>query len=121
MQKANLIFGMGMLEMGITFSFKQLILDSAMAADIKNAGSRLSFPEDINSSGYVQDLVALYKGEARARVSKFSRSFWQGAENWDSIEAKANSIANEIINTHKGPVLDRAILNEMRRIVLSAE
>lgn len=121
MQKANLIFGMGMLEMGITFSFKQLILDSAMAGDIKKAASRLSFPQSMNQPGYVQELVAMYKGEAPAPALRFTRSFWQDAENRESVEAKANAIANEIINTHKGPAIDRSILNEMRRIVLSAE
>lgn len=120
-QKANLIFGMGMLEMGITFSFRQLILDSAVANDIQNMMAKALLPEDMNAPSFVKELAARYRGEKPTPKKKSMREFWQGAKSYKDIGAKANDIAGEIINNHRIPTIDRAILNEIRRIVVSAE
>lgn len=107
--------------MGITFSFQQLILDNAIIDDIKAVTSQTKLPKNMNDPTFVRDLVASYKGQIPPVTPENFRSFWQGVENKDALEKKAGDIANEIINTHKVESLDRPTLNQMRRIVLSAE
>lgn len=109
-----------MLEMGITFSFKQLILDSAAIEDIMSVTDRIKMPAAINDSSFVKDLVSMYKGETPPNRED-PRGFWQGAKNQMEAENRAMDLANEIINTHKGADIDRLTMNQMRRIVLSAE
>lgn len=119
LQKADLIFGMGMLDMGITFSFRQLILDCAIVSDVK--GLNGNFPENIKDPAYVKELVAQYRGESPVVRPKNSRFFFKGDPSEKDLNKKADELANEIIHTHEGPYIDRAILNQIRRIVLSAE
>lgn len=121
LQKANLIFGMGMLEMGVTFSFQQMILDSAIIEDIRQMMNLAKLPERINDASYIADLVAIYKGEKQARPRSFDRSFWQEAENGVEIGARANEIVDEILSTHRVEPLDCPTKNAIRNIVLSAE
>lgn len=109
--------------MGITFSFRQLLLDSAIVEDLQCAAG-MRMPENINSSSYVKELVAMYKGEHRSAMdsSRSSRSLFQGdiRSRWE-LDRQASRIVDEILNSHKGPRIDREILHEMRRIVFSAE
>ncbi|MEG1478286.1 MAG: hypothetical protein RR385_03690 [Clostridiales bacterium] len=118
-----MIFGMGMLEMGITFSFGQLILDDAIIGDMKNIIKKRQLPPQLNNKGYLHELVQEYRGFS-CRIEppmEQYRRFWQGAKKEANINIKANSIAEEIIATHQAEPLDRAVRNEIRRIVLSAE
>lgn len=112
---------MGMLEMGITFSFQQLILDSAIIADIRDSWAKTTLPPTFNDPNFIHDLVALYKGDTPPAPENIDRNFWQGAVNRGDIMEYANDVANEIIHTHKVEPLDRATLNQMRRIIRSAE
>ncbi len=116
-----MIFGMGMLEMGITFSFSQLILDSAIVADIRDSFAKISLPETFSSSGYLHELVAMYKGELPPAQRKIDRAFWQGAANHGEILQRANAFADEILHSHKVEPLDGPTRRQMQRIILAAE
>ena len=87
-QKANLIFGMGMLEMGITFSFQQLILDNAIIDDIKAVTSQTKLPNNMNESAFVRDLVALYKGQITPVAPEHYRSFRRLAKNYGNVQGQ---------------------------------
>lgn len=112
---------MGMLEMGITFSFSQLILDSAIVAGIRDATARLTLPGAFNDAAALHDLVAMYKGDIPAPPRQIDRRFWQGASNRGELDAAANALAEEILHTHKVEPLDSASRRQLHRIVLSAE
>lgn len=110
-----------MLEMGITFSFSQLILDSAIVADIRDSFAGISLPAAFRSSGYLHELVAMYKGELPPAPKKIDRAFWQGASNRGEILQRANALADEILHSHKVEPLDGPTRRQMRRIILAAE
>lgn len=110
-----------MLEMGITFSFSQLVLDSAIVADIRDSLAGVSLPQTFNHSGYLRELVAMYKGDLPPAAKRFDRGFWQGASNRQEILERANVFADEIIHSHKVEPLDGPTRRQMRRIILAAE
>ncbi|MGI5875000.1 MAG: hypothetical protein ACOX8R_10180 [Bacillota bacterium] len=107
-----------MLEMGITFSFAQLILDHSYIDRIKEIPSLAKLPESINDPSFVKELVSAYRGDSRPRKNGHARPRRQKTA---VTAAEARNIANEIIHTHRVPSLDRPTLNQLRRIIASAE
>ena len=112
---------MGMLEMGITFSFQQLLIDSAIVGDTQRVLSLAKLPESVNDPTYVKNLVAAYRGDIPDSNTTATPKYWQDATDGRDIGKWAAAAAAEIINTHNVPSLDRPVLNQLHRIVLAAE
>ena len=59
-----------MLEMGITFSFTQLILDHYYIDNIKKIPSMTKLPESVNDPSFVRELIAAYRDDFLSRKDK---------------------------------------------------
>lgn len=131
---ANLIYGMGMLELGVTFSFAQLVMDNEIAAMVKRVVQGVRVSDDtlavelIKKVGSGKDFLAQkhtrqYMGTEQSKVKLIDRRMrgaWQKRGGKDLAEA-AGERAREILDTHKAPELPAEVLSKLRSIVEEAE
>lgn len=131
---ANLIYGMGMLELGVTFSFVQLVMDNEIAAMVKRVVQGVNVSDDtlavelIKKVGSGKDFLAQkhtrqYMGTEQSKVKLIDRRMrgaWQKRGGKDLAEA-AGERAREILDTHKVPELPAEVLSKLRSIVEEAE
>ncbi len=131
---ANLIYGLGMLEMGMTFSFGQLVIDDEIAAMVKRVVYGVSLEDDvmgvdlIKKIGIGKDFLAqrhslkhLATEQCQARIlDRRMRGAWERRGSKDLLQS-ANERAKELLQTHKPLPLPEGVVEELRRIVLSAE
>lgn len=131
---ANLIYGMGMLELGVTFSFVQLVMDNEIAAMVKRVVQGVNVSDDtlavelIKKVGSGKDFLAQkhtrqYMGTEQSKVKLIDRRMrgaWQKRGGKDLAEA-AGERAREILDTHKVPELPADVLSKLRSIVEEAE
>ena len=114
-QKANLIFGAGMLEMGVTFSFEQLVLDNAIIDNISALPTLAKLPEDLTDPTYIKDLVATYRGKAVAAKGTPT------TKKPSLSPTEAHTMVDEILHSHSVPALDRPTRERLRKIVDAAQ
>lgn len=105
--------------MGITFSFAQLVLDHCYIDNIKKIPSLTKLPESVDDPSFVKELVAAYHSGFQLRKENDFSNHRQKKNVLTAAQAK--DFANEIIQTHRVPLLDRPTLNQLRRIIFSAE
>jgi trimethylamine--corrinoid protein Co-methyltransferase len=130
MAGVNLIYGLGMLDLGMTFSYEQLILDNEIAGNINRTlrGVRVSDEtlavDVINKVGPAgtflgeRHTVNYMKSEqSRAKLfDRHMRSKWEEAGSV-SVNDKLNKIAKEIINEHKPMTIDKDVLDKIKSII----
>jgi len=134
MAGANLIYGPGMLEMGMTFSFGQLVIDDEIAAMVKRVVSGI----DCNDTLMGVDLIKkigigghflsekhtldyLRKEQIQSRViDRRVREEWMEMGSKNMMQS-ANEMAARLIKRHKPELLPEDVASELRRIVMSAE
>lgn len=130
----NLIYGLGMLELGVTFSYTQLMIDTEVARMVKRViqGVEVSDAtmavEVIKAVGPGKDFLIQkhtmdYMKSEQSRAIVFDRrmrSGWEGQGSMDT-DAKATKMAKEIIETHKPVQLENSVKSEIKRIIESAE
>jgi trimethylamine--corrinoid protein Co-methyltransferase len=134
MAGANLIYGPGMLEMGMTFSFGQLVIDDEIAAMVK----RVVYGIDCNATLMGVDLIKeigigghfltqahtldyLRSEQIQSRViDRRVREEWEDKGSNSMIQS-ANEMAKQLIQNHKPDPLPKELASELRRIVASAE
>jgi trimethylamine--corrinoid protein Co-methyltransferase len=130
----NLIYGLGMLDLGVTFSYTQLMIDAEIARMVK----RVIQGVDVNDATLAVDVIkAVGPGndfliqkhtmdfmkieQSRARVfDRRMRNNWE-LEGSKDTATKASEMAKELLNTHKPEPLEASVKNELRRIVESVE
>jgi trimethylamine--corrinoid protein Co-methyltransferase len=131
---ANLIYGMGMLELGVTFSFGQLVIDNEIAAMVKRVVQGVRVSDDtlavelIKKVGSGKDFLAQkhtreYMGPEQSKVKMLDRRMrgaWQKRGGKDLAEAAADK-ARDILDNHKVPELPAEVLSKLRSIVEEAE
>ena len=129
----NVIYGLGMLEMGITFDLGQLVLDNEIAGLIKQAVNGIEVNDKtlsvdlIKEIGPFKDYLAHKSTFDHMRsistptlINRQMRHQWEKAVNKDVYE-KAWDEAKRILNTYTPPQLSESVLKEVRSIVTQAE
>jgi len=131
---ANLIYGMGMLDMGMVLSFEQMVVDDDIAAMVKKSVRGI----DVNSELLAVDLIKEvgigghfltaehtmkhFKNEQiQAKIfDRRNRELWE-AKGSKEIEEIAHEKVNQIFATHKPEPLSGDVAAEIKKIVESAE
>lgn len=131
---ANLIYGPGMLEMGMTFSFGQLVIDDEIAAMVKRVVRGVGFDDtlmgvdlikEIGIGGHflaqrhVMDHLATEQIQATI-LDRRVREDWL-ADGAKSLFQTANQKAKAILETHEPEPLPDEMVRELKRIVKKAE
>lgn len=131
---ANLIYGMGMLELGVTFSFAQLVMDNEIAAMVKRVVQGVKVSDDtlavelIKKVGAGKDFLAQehtreYMAPEQSKVRLIDRRMrgaWQKRGGLD-LAGSAAEKARDILKNHKVPELPPEVLSKLRSIVEQAE
>ncbi len=123
---ANIIYGMGMIELGVTFSFTQLIIDDMIIDRIKNLIQADFGMNRISDPGWLKRL--LRKGfpsgvwcPQRVRGRKTPEELTDSFPETKNIEGEARQKVQNIINSHKPEPLPPAVVTRIREIILEAE
>jgi trimethylamine--corrinoid protein Co-methyltransferase len=130
---ANLIYGSGMTESGVTFDYGQLVMDNEFAAMIKFAvagipvSDELLMVDDIHHVGAFGDFLSLDSTYKHMReqsqpqlMDRRVREEWVAAGSTD-LYARCAAKAREIIESHHPEPVDEAAAAEMRAIVARAD
>lgn len=131
---ANLIYGMGMLELGVTFSWAQLVIDNEIANMVKRVVQGITISDDllgvelIKKVGAGKDFLAqkhtrAYMGTEQSKVKLIDRRMrgaWERRGGKDLGEAAADK-AREILKNHKPAPLSDSVLSGLRSIVEEQE
>ncbi len=131
---ANLIYGLGMLEMGMTFSFGQLVIDDEIAAMVKRVVSGVSVEDDVMGVDLIKkvgiggdfltqrhSLKYVLQEQSQPRIlDRRMRGAWEKRGSKDLLQV-ANERARELLQTHKPLPLPDGVEEELKRIVASAE
>ena len=130
---ANLIYGPGMLESGITFDFAQLVLDNEFAKMIKHTVKGLSVNKEalatdvIKEVGPAKDFLTHRHTLRHMRsqsepelIDRMSIEDWRAAGGTD-IYARAAEKAKIILENHKPEPLAEEVSIKLRTIITEAE
>ncbi len=128
-----MIYGLGMLESGITFDFGQLVLDAEFARMIKYVVNGIPVDDDslavnvIKEVGPFGDFLTHKHTIQRMRsqtqpqfIDRTMRETWEkkGAK---TAHQKAMEKVKHILETHKPEPLPQKVLDKIRSIVLETE
>jgi trimethylamine--corrinoid protein Co-methyltransferase len=130
---ANLIYGLGMIEMGMTIDYGQMVMDNEFARMIKYLVQGIPVNDEtlavdvIKEIGVGKDFLShesTYK-HMRAQsqpklIDRRMREDWQAAGGTD-IYQRALEEARYILENHKPDPLPDAVLSTIRSIVEEAE
>jgi trimethylamine--corrinoid protein Co-methyltransferase len=130
---ANLIYGLGMLESGVTFDYGQLLMDCEFARLIKFAlggiavSDELLMVDDIHAVGSHGDFLSLdstYKymrSQSQPKlIDRRVREDWAAAGGSD-LYHRATIAARELLASHVPEPLSAEVLATLRAIVESTE
>ena len=130
---ANLIYGLGMLESGMTFDFGQLVLDHEFARFIKQAVAGIPVSdetlmvEEIKKVGAFGDFLSLdstmkyMRGQSQPKlIDRRVRDEWKAAGSTD-VYRRALDEARRILSEHRPLPLPDGAADELRRIVSESE
>ena len=131
---ANLIYGMGMLEMGMTMGLGQLVMDDDIVAMVKRVVSGV----DVDDEGMGVDLIHqvgiggnfltqrhslkhLAREQAQAKIiDRRMRGAWQ-KKGSRHLTDSANERARKLLAEHKPKPLADGLAEELQRIIEQAE
>jgi len=130
---ANVIYGLGMLEMGITFDLTQLVIDNEIAEMIKYAVNGIPVNDMtlavdvIKEMGIGKDYLAhesTYQhmaSQSRAELmDRRMREDWEADGSMDLYQ-RAHARMIEILETYEPPQLSENVSQDIREIVKEAE
>jgi trimethylamine--corrinoid protein Co-methyltransferase len=131
---ANLIYGAGMLEAGMTFSFGQLVIDNEIAAMVKRIVNGVSLDDELMGVDLIKKvgignnfltqrhtLKHLETEQVQATIiDRRMRGAWEKRGSKSLIQS-ANQKAAELLETHEPKPLPEELIKELKRIVKSAE
>jgi trimethylamine--corrinoid protein Co-methyltransferase len=131
---ANLIYGAGMLEAGMTFSFGQLVIDNEIAAMVKRIVNGVSLDDELMGVDLIKKvgignnfltqrhtLKHLETEQVQATIiDRRMRGAWKKRGSKSLIQS-ANQKAAELLETHEPKPLPEELIKELKRIVKSAE
>jgi len=130
---ANLIYGLGMLEMGMTFDFGQLVMDNEFAQMINHCVNGIPVTDEtlsvdaINEVGSFHDFVTRKETFEHMRsishpklIDRRVRDKWK-AQGSTTIYERSVKEAKHILETHTPPPLSDDVKAELRAIVEETE
>ena len=130
---ANLIYGLGMLESGMTIDYGQLVLDHEFARFIKQAvagiqvNDEMLMVEEIKKVGAFGDFLSLdstmkyMRAQSQPKlIDRRVRDEWKAAGSPD-VYQRAVDEARRILAEHRPLPLPDGAAEEMRRIVEESE
>jgi len=131
---ANLIYGLGMLEMGMTLSWAQLVMDNEIAGMVKHVVQGIPVNDEtlavdvIHEVGAFGDFISHEHTRKHMRmlqsqpklIDRRRRDFWQQLGGTDLAE-RAREEAKYILKTHKPDPLPSGVGSTLRSIVENAE
>ncbi|MCP4623754.1 MAG: hypothetical protein GY850_09510 [bacterium] len=131
---ANLIYGAGMLEAGMTFSFGQLVIDDEIAAMVKRIVNGVSLEDELMGVDLIKKvgignnfltqrhtLNNIKTEQVQATIiDRRMRGAWEKRGSKTLIQS-ANQKAAELLKTHEPQPLPEDLIKELKRIVKSAE
>jgi len=129
-----MIYGAGMLEAGMTFSFGQLVIDDEIAAMVKRIVGGISVERElmgvdlIKKVGIGNNFLAerhtldhLKAEQIQATIiDRRMREEWV-KEGSRSLIQTANQRAAQLLRSHEPKPLSQDLVNELKRIVKSVE
>lgn len=131
---ANLIYGMGMLELGVTFSFAQLLIDDEIATMVKRAVQGIPVNDetlavevikhvgagkDFLGQRHTRDFMAKEQSKPKI-IDRRMRGAWSSRGS-KSMAERANEKAIEILENHKPASLPDDVLRKFKEIIERAE
>jgi trimethylamine--corrinoid protein Co-methyltransferase len=130
---ANVIYGLGMLEMGITFDLAQLVWDHEIAEMILHAMQGVPVNDTtlavdvIKEMGIGQDYLSHpttfehMRSQSQARLmDRRMREDWEAAGSTDAYKRSHDKMI-DILETYEPPKLPDDVLKKVRNIVKDAE
>jgi trimethylamine---corrinoid protein Co-methyltransferase len=130
---ANLIYGAGMIESGVTIDYAQLVLDDEIARMVKQVVAGIPvrddtlLVDDIKRVGAFGDFLSLESTYARMReqsqpriMDRRVREDWEADGSLDA-RARAQARAREILEGHRPEPLPDDVVREIDRIVATAD
>lgn len=130
---ANMLYGLGMLESGITFDFAQLVLDCEFARMIKYIINGVVVNDDTLAIDVIKEIGPFgdflshehtfkgMKGQSRAElIDRRNRPSWQARGATSSYE-RAAAKARQILENHEPEALSDDVLARIRQIVEETE
>ena len=129
-----MIYGLGMLEMGMTFGFGQLVIDDEIAGMVKRVVSGMSVDDEVMGVDLIKkvgiggdfltqrhSLKYVLQEQSQPRIlDRRMRGAWEKRGSKDLLQV-ANERARELLQTHKPLPLPKGVEEELKRIVASAE
>lgn len=133
MAGANLIYGLGMLDMGVTFCYKQLLMDADMAAMVKYTVAGVPVNDEtlsvdlIKEVGQAKNFLA-HKNTFINRkmqsqpvlIDRNMRGRWEDRGSQD-MNTRAETLLRHIMTAYNPPELPEAARQRIRAIVNEAE
>ena len=130
---ANLVYGMGMLESGMTWSHEQMVIDNEIAGVIKHTVQGIDVDDNtmavdvIKQAHEIKDFlhqkhpVQHMREQSRPKlIDRNTRGTWKTKGGKDLTEL-AGEEARRIIRTHQPEPLSDDVKKALREIVASAE
>jgi trimethylamine--corrinoid protein Co-methyltransferase len=130
---ANVIYGLGMIESGITFDYGQLIMDDEFAAMIKQAVRGMAVNDEtlsvelINEIGPFKDYLSHKSTFQHMRsmsqptiIDRRHREKWTKAGSKDLYEAAWDK-ARDLLENYEPPQLSQGVQQDLRTIVNETE
>ncbi len=129
-----MIYGAGMLEAGMTFSFGQLVMDDEIAAMVKRVVGGISMEDDLMGVDLIKKvgignnfltqrhtLNNIKTEQIQATIiDRRMRGAWEKRGSKSLIQS-ANEKAAELLKTHTPKPLDENLIQELKRIVKKGE
>ena len=130
---ANMIYGLGMVESGITFDFAQLVLDCEVARLIKFLLEGIPVNDDTLAIDIIKEIGPFgdflshehtfkwMKQQSRVElIDRRDRNSWEEDGATDSYERAAAKVRH-ILENHKPEPLDDDVLTRIREIIKETE
>ena len=130
---ANLIYGPGMLESGITFDFGQLVMDNEFARMIKHTINGFAIDDETLAVDVIGEIGPAKDFLMHAHTFQHMRSQStpelidrKGMEEWKAsgskdIYLRATEEARNILDNHQPEPLPEGISKEIRSIIMETE
>jgi trimethylamine---corrinoid protein Co-methyltransferase len=131
---ANMMYGMGMLDMGMVLSFSQMVMDDDMAAMVKRVVNGIDVEEALlavdlikkvgiggNFLGQKHTMQFLADEQIQSKIlDRRMRGAWEkrGSKTLDQVAIER---AREILKSHEPTPLPEDVQKELAKIVKSAE
>lgn len=130
---ANLIYGLGMIEMGMTIDFGQLVMDNEFARMIKLLLNGIPVNDETIAADVIHEIGIgknflshshtfnhMRSQSQPELIDRRTREAWTATGSTD-IYQRAQEQAHHILETHKPDPLPDPVLKTMRSIVEEAE